>query len=519
MNIFAAAIENSFVASLLEIKATPGKAPKAADLRAMLESFDWQGWREEAGPVIRDEFQSVLVDSARRRSREVGITFDETDPFLQRRLTSYVGTRIVELEDVTKERISNLIRDAFANGEGMTLPDLATEIGESVREQMEGYADWRADRIARTETAIAYNTGDLLAWMQMGVTEVDVQDGTENDEACRAANGQRWPIEYALDHPIEHPNCERGFTPVLESIQQAGMRMLVHAWMERKAAELDAELKDFDESQPRDDHGRWTAGSEGETQQITNGLISDAQGQPVTVFHGSIDRKLKVPDPAHAQENEGVVFFTNHEDVAYGYTSPREFGESVGKSSGNVIKAHLKMSNPMVVDMGGAVGDQRVLKQHIDAAKAAGHDGVIFHHIRDSVSGERMGSTFVETSYAVFSKDQIVPIKKKREKKDMNIFVEALEEKAGPDDEPRDEHGQWTGTGSALHDKIQKHLAEHPSHVVRIQTMTRATDFKPKHAGMFRPAKAPETGVYFQSGKKWSYALPSSVFFGKPKKG
>jgi hypothetical protein len=251
---------NSFLAAL-EVKATPpGQVPSSEDLRRMVDSFDWEAWREETEPIIAESFGSMLKDSARKRSREIGITFNEEDPFLQRRLTTYVGTRITELEGTTKDRVTEVIRNAFANGEGLSLPELGATIADSVRETFDGYEDWRADRIARSETAIAYNTGDLLAWMQAGVRFVEVQDGTENDEPCRQANGQIWPIEYALDNPIEHPNCERSFTPVLDGTEEAGVRLRVMAWLEAKAAEL--EQKAFNPDQPRDENGRWSGDPE-----------------------------------------------------------------------------------------------------------------------------------------------------------------------------------------------------------------------------------------------------------------
>lgn len=135
-------------------------------------------------------------------------------------------------------------------------------------------------------------------------------------------------------------------------------------------------------------------------------LLAGDDGQPLTLFHGTIDPELTHPDPTFAVENSGVTFFTDNEDVAWGYTFQREYGETVGDSSENVIKANLSMRNPLVVDMEGDVGDALVLATHIREAKVKGHDGVIFKNIDDSVSGD--GS--LGTSYAVFKADQIHPV-------------------------------------------------------------------------------------------------------------
>jgi hypothetical protein len=138
-------------------------------------------------------------------------------------------------------------------------------------------------------------------------------------------------------------------------------------------------------------------------------LIAGDDGQPLTLYHGTIDPDLTHPDPAFAVENSGVTFFTDNEDVAWGYTFQREYGETVGDSSENVIKANISMRNPLVVDMDGDVGDALVLATHIREAKVKGHDGVIFKNIDDSVSGD--GSR--GTSYAVFDAKQIHLVEKR----------------------------------------------------------------------------------------------------------
>lgn len=70
-------------------------------------------------------------------------------------------------------------------------------------------------RIARTETASIQNKAALSRFTKNRITHVDVVDGTDFDEACREANGQRWTVEYAQTHELEHPNCTRTFTPVI----------------------------------------------------------------------------------------------------------------------------------------------------------------------------------------------------------------------------------------------------------------------------------------------------------------
>lgn len=75
--------------------------------------------------------------------------------------------------------------------------------------------DYEYVRIARTETAHVQNQGALNRYTENKITHVNVHDGLDFDEACRAANGQVWTVEYAQSHELEHPNCTRSFSPVI----------------------------------------------------------------------------------------------------------------------------------------------------------------------------------------------------------------------------------------------------------------------------------------------------------------
>lgn len=61
-------------------------------------------------------------------------------------------------------------------------------------------------------------------------------------------------------------------------------------------------------------------------------------------------------------------------------------------------------------------------------------------------------------------------------------------------------------TTETLFERVTTHLAAGGS--IQICTMTRATEYKPKHIGMFRPGKPGETGFYVQCGRSWNYVIP-----------
>jgi len=70
--------------------------------------------------------------------------------------------------------------------------------------------------VARTESGRIMNMGHLETYAEMGVTRVRVLDGdgANSCDVCNMINGQEWPVDYAMDHTLEHPNCVRDFIPI-----------------------------------------------------------------------------------------------------------------------------------------------------------------------------------------------------------------------------------------------------------------------------------------------------------------
>lgn len=73
---------------------------------------------------------------------------------------------------------------------------------------------YRGTVISRSETKQAQNLSSVETYIDSEVVDgVIVYDGTDDDDACRAANGQIWTFEQSLENPIEHPQCVRAFAP------------------------------------------------------------------------------------------------------------------------------------------------------------------------------------------------------------------------------------------------------------------------------------------------------------------
>lgn len=178
-------------------------------LIAALDSFPWDEWRKK----LDGKFDPVYRDVVRSMAGSMFESFDFDDPFTQEFMTRYVGERIVQLEAFTIKNVSQLLRRVFAEvGAGGSTMELTKLVRDAVREHVKGYEMWRAQRIARTESAFTYNHSTVLGNYQAGTTQFDVIDGDQDDD-CAAANGSTWSVTEALEKALGHPNCTRYFTP------------------------------------------------------------------------------------------------------------------------------------------------------------------------------------------------------------------------------------------------------------------------------------------------------------------
>lgn len=197
-------------------KTDPPPAISAKELRALVKSFPWDEWNKKLAPELEQVYRDLVVDAGSAAAGTHGVDFDQEDPFLQKHMTAYVGERITQLSRTSKKDVERTLRTALANAdEDLTPAKLQEQILGAVRKTFDDYEAFRALRIARSESAIAYNHGNVLGGLQAGFKYFDVVDGTD-DEVCAAANGQIWPATKCLNEPIAHPNCVRSFFPIAD---------------------------------------------------------------------------------------------------------------------------------------------------------------------------------------------------------------------------------------------------------------------------------------------------------------
>jgi phage portal protein BeeE len=122
-------------------------------------------------------------------------------------LRASVGQRITGINQTTRNEVGKAIETGVA--EGLTASELASRI-----EDASTFNAARAEMIARTETALAYNDAALGTYRELQVERVQVIDG-DGDAECSHVNGATWSLDEANANPIGHPHCVRDFIPLL----------------------------------------------------------------------------------------------------------------------------------------------------------------------------------------------------------------------------------------------------------------------------------------------------------------
>lgn len=188
-----------------------------AELNRLIASFDWEEWEDGLREAFAPEFEAIALAQGEHEAGALAIEFDSKAPFLTRFFTKYIGERITQMSQSTRDMIVEELHAVLEHEddrESAGATALAGQLSDAVADSA-AFSPARSLMIARTETAIAYNVGALGAYHQAGVEKVEVSDGDE-DEECADADGQIWTLEEALAEPVAHPNCVRSFAPVVD---------------------------------------------------------------------------------------------------------------------------------------------------------------------------------------------------------------------------------------------------------------------------------------------------------------
>src|ERR1039458_7160275 len=148
------------------------------------------------------------------------------------------------------------------------------------------------------------------------------------------------------------------------------------------------------EDEARNSKGEWTSGggSVGSSHVDSPAFkawfgkskVVDASGKPLVVYHGS-SADIKKFDLAHSGTGRGgaaekAIFFSSDvgtANISADVTGGLDFG---GAGGGSVYPVYLSLQNPLVSQM--EFYNSAEMAKEISAAKAAGHDGVVFPKLK-----------------------------------------------------------------------------------------------------------------------------------------
>ena len=138
------------------------------------------------------------------------------------------GERIVTMQGATKNAVREQLRFARrhrlsqAETEGLIRGAVyMSQRGQSFRDVLA--QRYRAERIARTETAIASNQATREVYRREGIGYIEVIDGPgcgvySHDDGSEA-NGMIITMQEAASFPdVSHPNCARAFSPIVDDL-------------------------------------------------------------------------------------------------------------------------------------------------------------------------------------------------------------------------------------------------------------------------------------------------------------
>jgi len=187
----------------------------ANDLVRILFS-NYKDWIGLVFDATKDGMETVMEQSGKDAISEVGadVAFDLTNPRALDYLQEHALDNATSYSDTMKESIALEVQEGVEGGE--TIDEISGRIGQFFDDQ----SDFRAERLARTETIDAYSQGNLEGYRQSGV--VSGKEWLADSNACAdcQVNEDDGVIDLDAtfssgdDAPPLHPNCECALQPV-----------------------------------------------------------------------------------------------------------------------------------------------------------------------------------------------------------------------------------------------------------------------------------------------------------------
>jgi len=191
----------------------------ADEVRRILRALAIRQWEQAALiPAWDGHTLRTLNLTVGTVNSTLGLQVNIPDP-TARRLLAEGGTRrgLIDFDRQTREALFRALFEGRSNGEG------PIALARRIREQVpagpfaNAGSKYRAELIARTETANAQNISAVATYQEAGVfAGLLISDG-DYDEECAAMDGRRVSFEeFETIGPTAHPNCTRSVAPVRE---------------------------------------------------------------------------------------------------------------------------------------------------------------------------------------------------------------------------------------------------------------------------------------------------------------
>jgi hypothetical protein len=183
------------------------------------DSIDWDDETAELTAVIRRLYVTMGDAAYAAAAKELGIEISfDLDANSTAGIRDAIATKVTGITDRTRQVIVDYVETSIERG--YSIDQLVNGVDDDGFLGLGAIFADRAQTIALTETATAYNLASSAGWRESGLVEqVLIFDGDEcgwtfHDDPD-LADGSIRDLDDFDDYPISHPNCQRAAGPVV----------------------------------------------------------------------------------------------------------------------------------------------------------------------------------------------------------------------------------------------------------------------------------------------------------------
>jgi hypothetical protein len=141
-------------------------------------------------------------------------------------LVTYGGDRITGINGATRDAVKAQLAEGVRRGysinqliEGVPAENYAGVAKATLDNGIPAFDAYRAEVIARTETALSFNRASIGGYAEFGIKEVQAIDG-DGDEQCAERDGRIFDVTDAYGIQ-DHPNGTLDWIPIIPGIEKA----------------------------------------------------------------------------------------------------------------------------------------------------------------------------------------------------------------------------------------------------------------------------------------------------------